>query len=248
MPFVPDAKRLAYIQARARNRYDKDTLRLVGKEVGEKVRQLIDDHIEAHGIDPKIPPISLTDANFAAHVDAERSPRAKASEMEHALRYHIRKHFGEDEEHYKKLSERLESILREFGEQWDALVQALGSLVEEARKGRAGGVAGLDPALHMPFHDALKNVAALPASLTPEQQVYLVSWTIELVGQLRLELSLADFWSNPTKQDVLRKWLVQFLDGANETQQAIVPFAGQAAAADRLMEVAKANRHRLEAA
>ena len=97
LPCLPDAKRLTYIQARARNRYDKDALRLVGKEVGEKVRLLIDNHIEAHGIDPKIPPISLTDANFAAHVDAERSPRAKASEMEHALRYHIRKHFTEDD-------------------------------------------------------------------------------------------------------------------------------------------------------
>ena len=112
---------------------------MVGKEVGQKVRQLIDDHIEAHGIDPKIPPISLTDAKFADHIDGERSPRAKASEIEHALRYHIRKHFQEDEEHYKKLSERLEGILREFGAQWDALVNALGTLVEEARKvGRMG--------------------------------------------------------------------------------------------------------------
>jgi len=99
----------------------------------------------------------------------------------------------------------------------------------------------------MPFHDALKNIAALPASLTPEQQADLVSWTIELVGQLHRELSLADFWSNPAKQDFLRKWLVQFLDGANEAGREIVPLACQAASADRLMELAKANRHRLEA-
>ena len=42
------------------------------------------------------------------------SPRAKASEMEHALRYHIRKHLDEDPTHYQKLSERLKGILEEF--------------------------------------------------------------------------------------------------------------------------------------
>jgi type I restriction enzyme, R subunit len=245
LPYVPDAKRLAYIQARVRNRYDKDALRLVGKEVGEKVRQLIDDHIEAHGIDPKIPPISLTDANFAAHIDGERSPRAKASEMEHALRYHIREHFEEDEEHYKKLSERLESILRGFGEQWDALVEALRALVDEARKGRTESVVGLDPALHMPFFNALKAAASFDETLTAEQQSDLVSWTVELVSHLRRELSLADFWTTPEKQRVLRNWIVEFLDGKNDTGKEIVKLKNQGAAADRLIELAKANRHRL---
>lgn len=248
LPFVADAKQLAFIQARARNRYDRDVLRLVGKEVGEKVRQLIDDHIEAHGIDPKIPPISLTDAKFAAHVDAERSPRAKASEMEHALRYHISKHFEEDEEHYKKLSERLESILREFGEQWDLLVKALRALVEEARKGRTESIVGLDPATHMPFFNALKVAASYGEPLTDAQQAGLVSWTIELVSHLQRELSLADFWTTPEKQRVLRNWIVEFLDGKNDTGKEIVPLRGQGSAADRLIEVARANRHRFGAA
>jgi hypothetical protein len=51
-----DAKRLAYIYARARNRY-KDTA-VLGKDVGAKVRKLIDDHVISMGIDPKIPPMS----------------------------------------------------------------------------------------------------------------------------------------------------------------------------------------------
>jgi type I restriction enzyme R subunit len=219
----------------------------VGKEVGEKVRQLIDDHIEAHGIDPKIPPISLTDAKFAAHVDAERSPRAKASEMEHALRYHISKHFDEDQEHYQKLSERLEGILREFGEQWDALVEALRALVEEARKGRTESIVGLDPATHMPFFNALKGAASYSEPLTDAQQAGLVSWTIELVSHLQRELSLADFWTTSEKQRVLRNWIVEFLDGKNDTSKEIVPLKRQGAVADRLIEVARANRHRFGA-
>ena len=99
----------------------------------------------------------------------------------------------------------------------------------------------------MPFYNSLRGVAGLPESLSEEKQAQLVNWTIELVTQLRRELSLADFWSNPNKQGFLRNWIIQFLDGNNETGQEIVPFACQAAAADRLIELAKANRHRLGA-
>ena len=56
LPFVKDAKRLAYIHARARNRY-RDVMSL-GSDVGVKVRKLIDDHVISLGIDPKIPPFS----------------------------------------------------------------------------------------------------------------------------------------------------------------------------------------------
>ena len=85
------------------------------------MRELIDQHVISLGIDPKIPPISITDAEFAEHVGKQASPRAKASEMEHAIRHHIRKHLDQDPVHYTKLSERLEAILRQFGENWDQL-------------------------------------------------------------------------------------------------------------------------------
>ena len=51
LPFVNDAKTLAHLQARARNRF-RDNKRLIGAEVGEKVRKLIDEHIISLGINP----------------------------------------------------------------------------------------------------------------------------------------------------------------------------------------------------
>lgn len=51
LPFINDAKTLAYIQGRARNRYRADEV-LIGKEVGEKVRRLIDDHSIAADVLP----------------------------------------------------------------------------------------------------------------------------------------------------------------------------------------------------
>lgn len=64
LEFVNDSKQLAYIHALARNRY-KDMPEL-GKDVGAKVRKLIDDYVISLGINPKIPPIELTDAGFDA--------------------------------------------------------------------------------------------------------------------------------------------------------------------------------------
>jgi type I restriction enzyme R subunit len=80
LPFVKDAKTLAFIYARARNRY-REGMPMLGKAVGGKVRELIDEHVISLGIDPKIPPISITDAKFAEHIGKQVSPRAKASEI-----------------------------------------------------------------------------------------------------------------------------------------------------------------------
>jgi type I restriction enzyme, R subunit len=48
---------------------------ILGKSVGAKVRKLIDDHIVSLGVDPTIPPISITDAQFVAHVEKQRTQR-----------------------------------------------------------------------------------------------------------------------------------------------------------------------------
>jgi type I restriction enzyme, R subunit len=77
LAYVSDAKLLSLIQAKARNRY-RTGLPLIGREVGEKVRTLIDDHIVSNGIDPTIPPVAITDAQFGEHVEGEVSSRAKA--------------------------------------------------------------------------------------------------------------------------------------------------------------------------
>src|SRR5439155_281220 len=75
LPFVGDAVRLGKIAYRAR-KFDRDpSFRPIGKDVGEKVRKLIDDHIVSLGIDPKVPPVSILDAKFDEQVKAAPSAR-----------------------------------------------------------------------------------------------------------------------------------------------------------------------------
>ncbi len=242
LPYVNDAKTLAFIQARARNRYRADEL-LIGKEVGEKVRRLIDDHIISLGIDPKIPPIEITSAGFRRHVETERSPRAKASEMEHATRAHIRKKFDEDPTHYGRLSERLRSILREFEGRWEEMVKALQEFLHEVLQGRQkDDTTGLDPQTQAPFFDLLwQDIGADEKAEGPELD-RLCALTVEIVDHIQQEIAIVGFWDPHRSQarEGLRSWIVQVLDDAE-----VHPFTRLEAVADRLMELAKANHHQL---
>lgn len=240
LSYVGDAKMLSFIQARARNRY-RSGERLIGKEVGEKVRKLIDDHIISLGIDPKIPPISLTDNDFDEHVEQEGSARAKASEMEHALRYHISKHLDEDPVRYQQLSERLKGILEDLEGQWEVLVTELKALVDEAKEARQPDDTGLDPETQAPFFDLLRQEVERDGPAGEEKLARLRDVTVELVDHIQQEILLVGFWRNPHAQDVLHKWTVQFLDDQGD----VVPFDRLGAVADRLVELAKANHHKL---
>src|SRR5258708_10239862 len=102
-PFVPDAKAFGTIAFAARRRYREDGFD--ASLYGSKVRRLIDDHVEALGIEQKIPPISITAADFDTKGADLHSERARASEMEHAIRYHLRDHWHEDPHPYASPSQ-----------------------------------------------------------------------------------------------------------------------------------------------
>ena len=61
-------------------------------------------------------PIQLSDAQFESHIARAANSRAKASEMAHAIRFHIRKHVDEDPVLCRKLSDRLNDILKALGD------------------------------------------------------------------------------------------------------------------------------------
>ncbi|MBZ0116161.1 MAG: DUF3387 domain-containing protein [Sandaracinaceae bacterium] len=242
LPFVRDAAALGEIYQRARNLY-RDGLPPLGKDVGRKVQALIDEHVISLGIDPRIPPISLTDAKFAEHVGRQVSDRAKASEMEHAIRHHIKKKLDEDPVHYQKLSERLEEILEKFGENWEQLALALKDFVEEVQKGRQREDDGLplDPQLHAPFFDVLKEEREKQAPVHGADRRWLAGLTIEMVERIvRDDVRIVGFWKNVPRQEELRSRLFVFLD-----ENELIEFERLDAVADRLMELAKANHDKL---
>ena len=246
LPYTRDAKKLAYIYARARNRY-KDTP-VLGKDVGAKVRKLIDDHVISLGIDPKIPPIQLTDTQFDTHVARAANDRAKASEMEHAIRSHIRKHTDEDPVLYRKLSEHLNDILKTLGEKWDEVIAQLQKIIDELRSGKAGSAdAPSDLPEHCaPFLRTVLDVVCAGQTPTAAELMRLKDVTVELVDLLVQELKAnPKIWSPNKMPDqenlrdgVLFEHLMRLRPPLVDTDKAGV-------LADKLMEQARASHDKL---
>lgn len=247
LPFTRDAKKLAYIYARARNRY-KDTP-VLGKDVGSKVRKLIDDHVISLGIDPKIPPIELTNADFEKQVARAPNERAKASEMEHAIRSHIRQHADEDPVLYAKLSERLSQILKDLDEQWGDLIAQMQKIIDDLRSGKAGDDtdAGDLPGHYLPFLRTVLDVVCGAGQPTPAQMVRLRDITVDLVDFLTEELQgNRDIWA-PRKRAAQEALNGAIFDRLMSLRPPLVDMDKAGALADRLLEQAKANHDKLMA-
>ncbi|MBF0628944.1 MAG: type I restriction endonuclease subunit R [Magnetococcales bacterium] len=245
LPYTRDAKRLAFIYARARNRY-KDTPEL-GKDVGAKVRKLIDDHVISLGIDPKIPPIQLSDAEFDSHLARAANDRAKASEMEHAIRSHIRKHVDEDPVLYRKLSERLNEILKTLGEQWNELLAQLQKIIDELRSGKVSDdMAHADlPEHYTPFLRTVLDVVCVDQMPTATELLRLQEVTVELVDLLIQELqSSRNLWS-PHKRAAQDDLNGQIFDYLMRLRPPLVDTDKAGVLADRLMIQARASHDQL---
>ncbi|PLK49337.1 type I restriction endonuclease subunit R [Uliginosibacterium sp. TH139] len=251
LPYTGDSKRLAYIYARARNRY-KDTP-VLGKDVGAKVRKLIDDHVISLGIDPKVPPVQLTDAAFEKHLETTTkeagvvASRAVASEMEHAIRSHIRKHTEEDPVLYRKLSERLNDILKSLGEQWNEVIAQLQKIIDELRSGKAGSAdAPSDLPEHCaPFLRTVLDVVCAGQAPTPDDLLRLKDLTVELVELLVQELKdNRGIWS-PSKRAAQENLNTQLFEHLMRLRPPLVDTEKAGVLADKLMEQARANHDKL---
>lgn len=245
LPFVKDAKRLAYIQARARNRYKDITI--IGSDVGAKVRKLIDDHVISLGIDPKIPPVQLTDADFQNQVDQASGSRAKASEMEHAIRSHITKELETDPVRFKKMSERLKQILDSFGQQWDQIIEQLQAIINELRsttehpEGNTSGIAEV----YVPFLRTVLEACSADEETSTAKLYSIHQMTMEVVDRIIEEISVnRSIWSSfkMADQETLRSEIFEVifdthLEGFSVTEAE--------ALADQLLQQAKALNDKL---
>jgi len=236
LPYIYDMKVLGFINKTAANRYRDSQLNIAG--VGNKVKQLIDEHIVAQGVDPKVPPISILDRNFEKEVGAIKSKKTQALEMEHAVRFHIEKHHNEDPAFYRKLSERLKEILDAFHDNWEVLAEELEKFIREAKGGREEDQTGLDPKTQAPFLGILiDEYGNKPGE---REMKDFCDAVVDMVDHIRQEIAIVDFWRSRHMQDLLRTWIINEIDDRN-----LIPFDKQERLADRFLELSKALHLRL---
>ena len=239
LPFVEDVNLFGEIQIRTRRRYrDTPDGDFDPYKYQEKVRRLIDQHITVLDLSQKIKPLRITDPAFRKHIEEMGLDRAKASEMEHALRHHTRTHFDEDPVYYRRLSERVDEILDRLEDRWDQIALEFEEIIDEINAGRTDEAdTGLDPTTELPFHNQMVEKLATSQADASER---LIALTRRLVTKIRQIIGAVGFWDNAIKQDELRKAIKLMLDDSD-----LFTFSSLDELATELVALAKANQHRL---
>lgn len=206
------SKRFGYLLIRIKNHYRDPTLDL--KWAGEKVRKLIDKYLYSEGIDSKIAPISLLSDEFPKHIDKRKlSPKAKASEMEHAIRRHIKINTENDPALYTKFKERLQLILERFKDNWEACVNNLEELREDIAHTEEEGIAsdGL-PAYVSPFYGIIQLYAYDNKDLPAEQIEEIKELVGKIVEELQKRIDIINFWKKAHEVQQLETEIDDLLD------------------------------------
>lgn len=235
-PFLADLRFLGKVNHGARNLYRDEQLDLAG--VGAKVRELIDEHIRATGVNPKIAPVDLLAVDFKAKLNEHKSDRAKASEIEHAIKHHISVNLEEDPEYYKSLSEKLKKIIEKREEHWGELVQMLlefrsGIETNHTQQADDLGLTEVEYAFHNILAAELARITG-NESLDEATHEEIIQVTKDLVVMLNEATSIVGFFNKQNEIDDVKKQIKRRIVDTSfddaELRKAVM---------DRFMELAK---------
>ena len=201
--YIPPMKAFSHIHARTLYRFRDTSINIMG--AGRKVRKLIDDYLLSVGIDTKIPPVEITSEDFIREIEKDPDSRAKASEMEHAIRKHCKVEYNKDPAFFKKMSEKLEEILNKFEDNWDEQVRFMDEVRKEItyRQKKTSERTGLDHK-YLPFYDLILDIINLDNNTLKENKEFIESIIIQIVDEISKESSIIGFWTNPHRIKILR--------------------------------------------
>jgi type I restriction enzyme R subunit len=203
--YVPPMKAFGHIHNRTQHRYKDNSFNISG--VGKKVKKLINEHLVSLGIDPKIPPVELLSKDFKDALEKNTSTRAKASEMEHAIRKHCKVNFETDPVLYERFSEKLQKIIDTYKDDVEERYRQLMILFEEVREGRGEDkdTEGLDPQKEAPFYDLLVVKAFKQKDKVPQDvKEQLKSVVKDIVAVISQTIKIVDFWHKGYEQESLK--------------------------------------------
>lgn len=235
-PFVADLKFLGKVHHAARNRYRDPGLDI--SDAGEKVRQLVDEHILSTGVDPKIPPVDLLAANFKESITTVKSDESRASEIESAIKHHITVNLDEDPEYYKSLSLRLQDIIEKTAGKWDQQLEFLLDMVDniETEHKKAADDLGLTET-ELAFYNILM------AEVTNHNDEEMVSESIHdeikntsqtLVESFNEATQTIDFFNKPDEVKRMKKAIKRAILDCSFADKGIVTIVQE-----RFLELAK---------
>ncbi len=193
------AKRFGYLLMRIRNRYKDATMDL--KWAKPKVRKMIDKYLASEGIDSKVAPVSLFSDDFKKELDKNRTSKSKASEMEHAIRKHIKVEFDKDPGMYTRFTDRMNQILERYKGNWDMILEELTKLKDDIDEGRKKDKEDGLNNQEMPFYDIILLNAFKENEPTDAEKEITKNLVISIVEELQNTIDKPNFWK---KKNLIR--------------------------------------------
>ena len=111
--FVKDHNHATIIYMNVVRKFERDNVVNVDG-CGEKVKKLISQHVRSYGIYNLVEPVSLFSSSFMEEAEKYKSDKARASEMEHALKFTIRDKWNTDPVFWDSIEKRLRELISSY--------------------------------------------------------------------------------------------------------------------------------------
>lgn len=220
LAFMADYQALAEINVLAGKHFRDERLSMKG--IPAKLRGITDAYLESKGIEIKIEPISILDADFEKEVDKRSRIKTKAAEVEHAIRHHLDIELADDPDLQVSFAEALAAIFEKFRNNWKKIYEELEKLRERIINAGKEPTYGLHRKKQMPFfrmfareifgEGAAAQPQAVPIAepapdygMNHEDRIsHLVDLTQKVFLIVERELKLTGFWESIPARNKLK--------------------------------------------
>ncbi|AGX43901.1 type I restriction endonuclease subunit R [Clostridium saccharobutylicum] len=243
-----DLKWLGYIRAGAKAKYSPQE-ELDISDCGEKVREIIEEHLKSLGIIQWIEPITLFEDDFKTKINTLKSDEAQASAMEHAVKHAISVKMDENPVFYTSLLEKLQKILDETISDWIERKKKLEEFIErEVEKGTKSQSEslGLDEKEYAFFEVVKKYILdeeVQEGSVKEESESYISNDIIELSKNIAIDVRrvvednyVVDWTNNQTKTSDIERAIFMIL---NKKYFKQIPLKSRKSMTQPLLNLAK---------
>ena len=256
LDYMADYQALTGINVMAEKHLHDERLSMKGTP--PKLRGITDVYLASRGIDVKIKPISILDADFDKQVGKRGRTKTKAAEVEHAIRHHLDVELSDDPELQASFAAALAAIFQEFRDNWNKIYEELEKLRQRIIKAAKEPTYGLDRKKQMPFFRMFKREIfgeifetggvpppdgqpAFAEGMTGDDKIgHLVDLTQKAFLEVERELKLTGFWESIPARNKLRSDLQDVLL-APEFAKLPGLVKNRAHIISRIMEIAEKN-------
>jgi type I restriction enzyme R subunit len=257
LAYMADYQALAEINVLAGKHFRDERLSMKG--IPSKLRSITDDYLESKGIEVKVKPISILDADFQKQVGARTRTKTKAAEVEHAIRHHLDVELDDDPDLKASFAQALTAIFEEFRNNWKRIYEELERLRARIINAGKEPTYGLHRKKQMPLFRMFQReifgegmaVEATEAIMAAELQAsygvshedrigHLVDLTQKAFLAVERELKLAGFWESIPARNKLKAELQNILL-AQEFSKLPGLVKNRAHIISRIMEIVEKN-------